>query len=459
MSYRVLVIDDEELIRKSLGKLLTSRGYRVDAASTAAEGLALVEEHHPQVVVLDLKLPDGSGLEVLARIREIDSTSEVVVITAFGDVSSAVEAMKAGACDFLKKPYELEEICLAVEQAARSFERESQLNVYQSRALSRFHEETILGRCPAMLQVRDLISKVARSEASTVLIEGESGTGKELVAHAIHYQSDRGRFPMMEVNCSSFQDHLLENELFGHERGAYTDAHALKKGLVELCNRGTLFLDEVGDMAPGTQARLLRFLENLTFKRVGGTEEIKVDLRIVAATNKNLDRAVEASGFRQDLYYRLKVVNVCLPPLREREDDVLELAGHFVQEFNRKFKKRFRILPQDTRAALLRYGWPGNVRELRNMLERIVLLEDGEELLPEFLPPEVVRAAEESMPRPVSADGPRPTLAEVEERYILEVLESVAGNKSHAARLLGMSRQGLIERLKRMERRAPQLSR
>ncbi|MBI5837274.1 MAG: sigma-54-dependent Fis family transcriptional regulator [Candidatus Eisenbacteria bacterium] len=459
MSYRVLVIDDEELIRKSLTKLLVSRGYRVETASTAAQGLARVEEFGPQVVVLDLKLPDMTGLQVLARIREIDVTTEVVVITAFGDVSSAVEAMKAGACDFLKKPYEMEEICLSVEQAARSFERESQLNVFQTRALTRFSQETILGHCPAMEQVRELISKVARSEASTVLIEGESGTGKELVAHAIHYQSDRGRFPMMEVNCSSFQDQLLENELFGHERGAYTDAHAMKKGLVELCHRGTLFLDEVGDMAPGTQARLLRFLENLTFKRVGGTEEIKVDLRIVAATNKDLGRAVESGAFRQDLYYRLKVVNLYLPPLRDRGEDVLELVAHFLQEFNRKFKKQFRMIPEETREALLRYRWPGNVRELRNMLERILLLEEGEVVQPEYLPPEMQRALEEEAPpRAFALDGLRPTLAEVEERYIQEVLESVDGNKSHAARLLGVSRQGLIERIKRMERRSPQLS-
>ncbi len=458
MTYQLLVIDDEELIRKSLTKLFTSRGYRVDTASTGADGLAMVERKRPQVVVLDLRLPDQGGLQVLPKIHEIDATTEVIVVTAFGDVASAVEAMKLGASDFLKKPYEMEEIFLAVEQATRSFERETQLNAFQTRALERFQEETILGKCGAVAQVRDLIAKVARSEAVTVLIDGESGTGKELVAHAIHYQSDRGRFPITEVNCSSFQDALLENELFGHERGAYTDAHSMKKGQVEMCHRGTLFLDEVGDMPMGTQSKLLRFLETKSFKRVGGTEDITVDIRIVAATNKALDRAVEDGSFRRDLYYRLKVVNICLPPLRERGDDVLELTTHFLGEFNRKFKKNFRLIPEETRQALLRYSWPGNVRELRNMMERVVLLEEGEVLLPEHLPAEATRSFEEHLPNVARGDSGNPTLAEVEERYILEVLERCAWNKSQAARELGISRQGLIERIKRIDRRSPQLS-
>ena len=458
MSYSLLVIDDEELIRKSLVKLFTSRGYKVETASSGAEGLTLVERRRPQVVVLDLRLPDQSGLAVLPRIHELDPAIEVIVVTAYGDVSSAVEAMKMGARDFLKKPYEMEEIFLAVEQATRNFERETQLSAFQTRALERFQEETILGNCAGVAQVRDLISKVSRSKASTVLIEGESGTGKELVAHAIHYQSERGRFPIMEVNCSSFQEPLLENELFGHERGAYTDAHSMKKGLVELCHRGTLFLDEVGDMPMGTQSKMLRFLENTCFKRVGGTEELNVDIRIVAATNKSLEKEVEEGAFRHDLYYRLKVVNIYLPPLRERGEDVVELGIHFLHEFNRKFKKNFRMIAEETRQALLRYRWPGNVRELRNMLERIVLLEDGEVLLPEHLPPEVLRALEDQLPVIPRGDDSRPTLGEVEEKYILDVLDSCAGNKSQAARVLGVSRQGLIERLKRIERRSPQMS-
>jgi transcriptional regulator with PAS, ATPase and Fis domain len=262
----------------------------------------------------------------------------------------------------------------------------------------------------------------------------------------------------MEVNCSSFQEPLLENELFGHERGAYTDAHSMKKGLVELCHRGTLFLDEVGDMPMGTQSKMLRFLENTCFKRVGGTEELNVDIRIVAATNKSLEKEVEEGAFRHDLYYRLKVVNIYLPPLRERGEDVVELGIHFLHEFNRKFKKNFRMIAEETRQALLRYRWPGNVRELRNMLERIVLLEDGEVLLPEHLPPEVLRALEDQLPVIPRGDDSRPTLGEVEEKYILDVLDSCAGNKSQAARVLGVSRQGLIERLKRIERRSPQMS-
>jgi two-component system, NtrC family, response regulator AtoC len=448
----VLVVDDELLIRKSLAKVLRARGYAVELASTGAEGLEKVREVRPQVMILDKKLPDTDGLVVLRRSREVDPLLQVVLITAYGDVQSAVDAMKLGACDFLRKPYEMEDIVLAVESASRHFRQASELDLYRRQAWSNWTGEEIIGKSEPMHEVRDIIEKVVPSQATSVLITGESGTGKELVARALHYRSDRAQQPLMEVNCSSFHENLLENELFGHERGAYTDASDTKKGLVELCDGGTLFLDEVADTPLPTQAKLLRFIDHRNFKRVGGAQDIAVDIRIVAATNKDLDQEVRSGRFRSDLFFRLKVVSVHLPPLRERGDDILLLARHFVQEFSRKFQKRFEAISPDAAQAMLAYSWPGNVRELRNVIERVVLLEEGETIAVDHLPPEVLgRASLMSGARAGSADTiALPTLAQLEAEHISEVMRLVAGNKSRAARVLGISRQGLIEKLRRL---------
>jgi two-component system response regulator AtoC len=299
--------------------------------------------------------------------------------------------------------------------------------------------------------VRDLIDKVVRSKATSVLITGESGTGKELVARAIHYRGDRAQAPLMEVNCSSFHEGLLENELFGHERGAFTDASETKKGLVELCDGGTLFLDEVADMSLPTQAKLLRFIDHRNFKRVGGAQDISVDIRIVAATNKDLESEVRVGRFRSDLYFRLKVVSIHIPPLRERGGDILLLARHFVREFARKFSKQFQDLTPEATERLMAYAWPGNVRELRNLIERIVLLEEGPMLEEQHLP---VEWSERRVIRPergsVRETLELPTLAQIEADHIGEVLKLTSGNKSRAARILGISRQGLIEKLRRL---------
>ncbi len=448
----VLVVDDELLIRKSLGKVLRSKGYLVETASSGSEGLDKAAGLRPHVIILDMRLPDTDGLSVLRRVRQMDAMMQVIVITAFGDVASAVEAMKLGACDFLRKPYEMEDIELAVESAVRAFRQQSELDLFRRKAWQNYSHEEIVGQCPAMRQVRELIEKVVRSQATTVLITGESGTGKELVARAIHYRSDRGQAPLMEVNCSSFHENLLENELFGHEKGAFTDAHALKKGLVELCDGGTLFLDEVADMPLPTQAKLLRFIDHRSFKRVGGAADLSVDIRIVTATNKDLDEEVRGGRFRSDLYFRLKVVSIPLPPLRERGEDVLALARHFLREFSQKFQKRFRDIHPEAAERLMRYGWPGNVRELKNLIERAVLLEEDEWLRLEHLPPEVVGRKPEAAPAmAVGGDVALPTLAQLEQEHIGEVLRLTRGNKSSAARILGISRQGLIEKLRRMK--------
>jgi DNA-binding NtrC family response regulator len=357
--------------------------------------------------------------------------------------------MKLGACDFLRKPYEMEDIVLAVESAGRHFRQATELDLYRRQAWQQYSDEEIIGHSAPMGVVRDLIEKVVRSQATSVLITGESGTGKELVARAIHYRSDRAQAPLMEVNCSSFNENLLENELFGHERGAYTDATDTKKGLIELCDGGTLFLDELADMPLSTQAKLLRFIDHRNFKRVGGAQDITVDIRIVAATNKDLDAEVRAGRFRSDLYFRLKVVSIHMPPLRDRGEDVLLLARHFMREFSRRFQKRFQDVSPEAVAVLASYAFPGNVRELRNLVERIVLLEEGARIEVAHLSPEVLgrpaRAISSS-----SSEYPLPTLAEIEAGHIAEVLRLTAGNKSQAARVLGISRQGLIEKLRRL---------
>ncbi len=452
MKITVLVVDDELLIRKSLAKVLRARGYAVDLASTGAEGLERIGELRPQVMILDMRLPDTDGLSVLRQARQVDPLLQVIVITAYGDVTSAVEAMKLGACDFLRKPYEMEDIVLAVQAAGKNFKQATELDLYRRQAWHHYSGEEIIGRSAPMNAVRDLIEKVVRSKATSVLITGESGTGKELVARAIHYRGDRAQAPLMEVNCSSFHENLLENELFGHEKGAFTDASDTKKGLVELCDGGTLFLDEVADMPLPTQAKLLRFIDHRNFKRVGGAQDISVDIRIVAATNKDLETEVRAGRFRHDLYFRLKVVSIQLPPLRDRGEDIHLLASHFMREFARKFGKNFTSIDEQAALRLAGYAWPGNVRELRNLIERVVLLEEGPQLDEAHLPAEWSdgRAGRGEIAI-VGGDAiDLPTLAQIEAEHISEVLKLTSGNKSRAARILGISRQGLIEKLRRL---------
>jgi two-component system response regulator AtoC len=450
----VIVIDDEALIRKSLSKVLRAKGFKVETAETCSQGLSAVEETDPQIVIIDLRLPDGNGLDLIPKIHQMDPSIRCIVITGHGDVQSAVEAMKLGASDFLKKPYDMEEIVLAVESASTDFRMTRELDSYKRKEMEVFGGRKMVGNSQAMEDIRRLIEKVAGSDATTVLVQGESGTGKELVARAIHHTSERAKFPFMEVNCSSFQETLLENELFGHEKGAFTDALELKKGLVELSDMGTLFLDEVGDMPLSTQAKLLRFIDNKSFKRVGGSRDITVDIRIIAATNKDVEKAVEAGSFRPELYYRLKVVSIHVPPLRERPEDIATLAEFFMDEFNRKFRKKFRGMSPEAKDILLNYQWPGNVRELRNILERAVLLEDSGLLEKKHLPKEMISSVEEA-PKPkrppgLPQDSDLVTLDELESDYIKRVVEAEGGNKTRAARTLGISRQSLIDRLKRM---------
>jgi DNA-binding NtrC family response regulator len=472
MQVQILIIDDEDLIRKSLTSVLTDQGYEVQSAATGGEGLAAFERAVPDIVILDINLPDWNGVDLLREFRGRDPSVRVIMITAHGDVASAVEAMKLGAVDFLRKPYELEEILHTVRQAADHVERDRRLDLYAAKDRATFSRQAIIGESDRMKRVWETVEKVAASTTTTVLILGESGTGKELFARAIHHLSDRASAPLVEVNCSSFQENLLENELFGHEKGAYTGASQLKRGLVELSDQGTLFLDEVGETPLNTQAKLLRFIDNRAFRRVGGARDMKVDLRLVTATNANLERAVETGAFRKDLYYRLKVVSIQLPPLRERQDDVIRLAQHFLDHFSREFRKRLRDISPEVVDLFLRYGWPGNVRELKNLIERAVLLESADTLELSHLPDEL-RVAASAEPAPALApvlggpgttdeDPATPTdaidngegvltLRERADLHIVDVLRSCDGNRSRAARLLNISRQHLLNRLKELE--------
>ena len=314
MKSKVLIVDDEPSIARSLTRVLEDRGYQVRSAPTGKEGIAEAEAWRPQVILLDVKLPDADGLDLLPKIRRVEPAAQVIVLTAFADTKVAVQAIKRGAVDFLRKPYDMDELVLSVETALKASARDGYLAGYRRRERGRYAEEQLMGQCPAMRETLDLVRRVSRSDATSVLVLGESGTGKELVARAIHFESDRRRAPFMELNCSAMQETLLENELFGHERGAYTGATHLKRGLVELSDGGTLFLDEIGDLPASTQAKLLRFIEYRTFKRVGGNVDISVDIRIVAATNVNLEAAVRNGAFREDLFWRLQVVRVELPP-------------------------------------------------------------------------------------------------------------------------------------------------
>jgi DNA-binding NtrC family response regulator len=451
---RILVVDDEALIRKSLEAALTDRGYSVETAPDAESAIEVFERRSPDIVILDINLPDRNGVDLLEELRERDPAVRVIMITAHGGVRNAVAAMKLGAVDFLRKPYELDEIFLAVGQAAEHLDRDRRLNLYEERDRASFSQKLIVGESSRMRALWETVEKVARSTTTTVLLIGESGTGKELFAEALHHLSDRGSAPMVEVNCSSFQEHLLENELFGHEKGAFTGATQLKRGLVELANGGTLFLDEVGEMPLVTQAKLLRFIDNQTFRRVGGCEDKSVDLRLIAATNANLEDAVAKGTFRKDLYYRLKVLMLELPPLREREADIAHLARHFLAHFTHKLRKSFTDFSPEVIDLLRRHDWPGNVRELKNLLERVVLLEDGEIVEIEHLPADFIEAYTDLLPGlrlPPPADPGAMTLREAADRHILQVLDRCDGNRSQAARVLDVSRQHLIARLKHIE--------
>ncbi len=442
----ILVVDDERNIRTLCARVLAHDQLEVHGAGTGKEGLEMADEVDPDVVLLDLRLPDMDGMDVLRTLKGRSPHVAVIIITGYGQIQSAVEAMKSGASDYLEKPFEhLEKLKLAVSRALEEVRAKREIRRLHGLQEKQYRVDQLVGDSAATRDLRELIGKLARSEAKTLLIHGESGTGKELVARGLHYESARRDSPFMEVNCAAITETLFESELFGHERGAFTDAKSAKKGLMELADRGTLFLDEVSEMSLNMQAKFLRCLQERVFRRVGGTRDIRVDVRIIAATNRPIETRVKEGQFREDLFYRLNVIPIHIPPLRERRDDIIPLAHHFLRESALRSHKSIKGFTPDAERMMLAYSWPGNVRELRNLIERLVILGASEHIESQHLP--VQFAAQAVTVPPQEAAQELRTLAEVERAYINQVMQRVEANKSKAAKVLGISRQTLRKKL------------
>jgi len=445
MPATILVVDDESLIRWTLSERLSQDGFTVVEAETAAAALA---RFGPDIdlVLLDYKLPDSNGLQVLRSMKASDPDVPVILLTAFSSIENAVEAMKQGAYHYANKPFNLDELALVVQKALETTRLRREVKALRAWRAEPYAISRIVGESAPMTSLKALLRKVASSPASTVLLRGESGTGKDLAAKTIHYNSDRAARPFMNITCSALPDTLLESELFGHERGAFTDARQQKIGLLESADGGTVFLDEIGEMVPALQAKLLRVLEEKAFKRVGGTGDVRVDVRVIAATNRDLEEAVRQGRFREDLYYRLNVMQIVLPPLREHASDVPLLVDHYVRLFNLEFRKHARGVTPEAMALLEAYRWPGNIRELRNAVERAMLLAEGEWLTPDLLPVAASPGtATETMELP--ADGIK--LETLERELVAQALRRTGGNQTRAAALLGLNRDQIRYRIEK----------
>ena len=441
----ILVVDDEPLIRWSLSERLKGDGYHVVEAETGGAAIERLQEGI-DLVLLDYRLPDTDGLSVLREIKKYDPDILVILLTSFVNVETAVEAMRLGAFHFANKPFNLDEISATVVRALETTRLRREVRELRANEARPYSLKRIVGPSPVMTELRALVAKVAASPASTVLLTGESGTGKDLVAKVIHYASDRAPRPFMNITCSALPEHLLESELFGHERGAFTDARMQKRGLLESADGGTVFLDEIGEMVPGLQAKLLRFLEEKSFKRVGGASDIRVDVRIVAATNRNLEEQVAKGAFRSDLYYRLNVLPIRLPSLREHAEDVPALVSFFIDTFNTEFKKRIAGVSAPAAALLKSYGWPGNVRELRNVVERAMLLAEGDRLdVKDFGALKSGLVAADTFDLPPSGVK----LEELEKSLVVQALRRAGGNQTKAAALLGLNRDQIRYRIEK----------
>ena len=454
----ILVVDDQDSIRHFVGKALLDEGFEVKTAGSVREARPLLEHGMPDVAILDLKLPDGTGIELLREIKRVDLEAAVIVMTAFGELETAVEAMNAGAFWFVKKPFQNEELLALVRRALETQKTRIELKRLRHQAFA--DEDFLHSTSPSMQEAYAIAEQVALGDTTSVLIEGESGTGKEYFANLIHRMSARHDQPFVEINCAAIPSELLESELFGHEKGAFTDARTQKLGLMELASGGTLFLDEIGEMSPMLQVKLLRVLERRTFKRVGGTKDISVNLRIISATNQDLEQMVRDGTFREDLYYRLKVVPLYVPPLRERKEDILPLSQLFMDRFGRQFKKGFRTVAPAAERVLLDYPWPGNIRELKNLFERTVLLETGEMLEPHHLKignrtrgtvdSTLGQRVDELLGSAIPASGiPFESLVEELERaLIVRASYATKWNQSRTADLLNLKRDKLRYRMK-----------
>jgi len=471
---KILIVDDEKLVRWTLAKKCAEYGYLSAEAATGEEALRTLQMESPDAVLLDVHLPDLSGIEVLEKLKQGGDTRSVIMMTADPQLEEVKAALRLGAYDFVSKPINFEELGVTLSNALEAGALRTEVESLRGEVRRRTGYHEVIGVSRKMTELMKFVHKVAASEAATILIQGESGTGKDLVAKAIHYQSSRKDKPFVAINCSAIPETLMEAELFGHERGAFTDAKAMKKGLFEVADGGTLFLDEIGELSPLLQAKLLRVLEDQVIRRVGGVRDMQVDVRVIAASNRDLERAVREGHFRQDLYYRLAIISIFLPPLRERKEDLPALVEFFLDHYNRKFRKTVQGLSEETGQLLMNYDWPGNVRELKNALERAMILEEGTLLRPDDLPFSVASgksgtaasattAMEASSspaqePRegshkrllpPLSIPEGGTSLEDVEHALVEMALRQSHGNQIKAAKLLDISRDALRYKMKK----------
>ncbi len=449
MKVRVLIVEDEKLIRWSLRQKFEARGFLVTDVEDGAQAHETLAANVYDLILLDYKLPDTTGLDILREIRKKDDDVVVIMMTAYSSIESAVDAMKLGAYDYITKPFDMDYVLRTADKALETTKLRREVRELRRHIQHEFAMARIIGQDQCMLELFDVIERVARSGASTVFLRGDSGTGKDLVARVIHYNSDRAPRPFMNITCTALSEPLLESELFGHERGAFTDAKTTKKGLFELADGGTIFLDEVGDMPMGLQAKLLRFLEERTFRRVGGTVELSVDVRVIAATNRDIEKAMAEGSFRNDLMFRLNVIPIQLPPLRDRGDDVKLLAQHFVEEFTREFRKPISSIDEEAYRKLYTYHWPGNVRELRNVLERAVLLSRSDTVWADDLVLGPVDSASDAAGG-IALPAGGLDLRDLEAKLLREALARTNNNQTQAAKLLNLTRDAFRYRLDKL---------
>lgn len=454
MKERILIVDDEEDLTLGYSTCLSKVGYEVQTASSGEEALNYLREEIFDLVFLDIRLPKIDGMKVLEEALQIDPDLIVVMMTAHGSVASAVEAMQKGAHHYLMKGFDHEELRVVAKKALEFNKLRREISHLKLQDRRRYPDTAIFGNSPNMKKVKDLIKVVAKTPKTSVLIQGESGTGKELVAWAVHNWSSRRDMPMIPINCSAIPESLMESELFGFEKGAFTDAKNMKKGVFELAHGGTIFLDEISSMNPNLQPKLLRVIETQSFRRIGGTSDIKIDVRIMAASNRNLMECVADGSFREDLYYRLKVMEINLPPLKERLEDIIPMAKLFIDQNNKEFSKKIKGITEEAQKLLISYRWPGNVRELKNVIERASILCQGEIIDVEHLAIELQNIPRKNIvtevlpERTIEEPMPAQSLEEIEKKHIIQTLNKYNGNKSKAARVLDISRSTLREKLK-----------
>ena len=464
---KIMIVDDERLVRWSLRQKCEEWGYQVVEADGGEASLKLAQRESPDLVLLDVRMPDLTGIEVLDQLKKNGDARAVIMITADPQLDDVKAALKLGAYDFIGKPIDFDELHVAVKNALEATSLRTEVQTLRSEVRRTSGYSNVVSVSPKMAELMNFVRKVAASEATTVLIQGESGTGKDLIAKAIHYESSRQEKPFVAINCSAIPETLMEAELFGHEKGAFTDAKQMKKGLFEAADGGTLFLDEIGELSPLLQAKLLRVLEDQVIRRVGGIRDMQVDVRVIAASNRDLEKAVRDGQFRQDLYYRLAIIAIFIPPLRDRKEDIMPLVDFFIERYNRRFKKSIRGITDDTRRLIFSHNWPGNVRELKNTIERGMILEDEPFLRPVYLPFSVGESGGRTVfERTSSADGgqtlpngrtlPRlyipeggTSLEEVEHAMVELAMRQSNGNQTHAAKLLDISRDALRYKLKK----------